>query len=102
MKYLFTGKEVKVGDIARVFCDKEHLKGLNIPKYFEDCNSVMTDVNALGIKVVKVSPTRCRGYMVHRVKFDNVIKVVPYKMNGKLIYLNVTSGNVIGLMKYIQ
>ena len=102
MKYLFTGKEVKVGDIARVFCDKEHLKELDITKYFEAYNVIMTDINALGIKVVKVSPTRCRGYMVHKVKFDNIIKVVPYKMNGKQIYLNVTSGNVIGLMKYVQ
>jgi hypothetical protein len=62
----------------------------------------MTDINALGVKVVKASPTRCRGYMVHKVKFDNVMKVVPYKMNGKPIYLNITSGNVIGLIKYIQ
>ena len=101
MKYLFTGKEVKVGDISRVFCNREHVLSLGIPKYFEDFNSVLSDINALGIKVVRVSPTRCRGYMVHQIKVDNTTKVVPYKMNGKLIYLNVTTGNIIGLMKYI-
>lgn len=100
MKYLFTEKEVKVGDIARVFCNKEQISTFKVLKYFKNFYSMVTDINSLGIKVVKVSKTKCKGYLVHRVKSDST-KVVPYKRDGKFLYLYITSGNIIGLIKYV-
>lgn len=98
MKYLFINKEIKVGDICKVLCDKEHLKSLHISKYFDNIESIIQTINVLGIKVIKTSETRCRGYMVYHLKGSN--KIVPYIIHGKPIYLNITSGNNIGLMKW--
>ena len=100
MKYLFTEKEVKVGDIARVFCNREQMSAFKVLKYFKNLDSIMADVNSLGIKVIKVSKTKCMGYLVHKVKSDST-KVTPYKKDKKLLYLYITSGNVIGLIKYV-
>ena len=98
MKYLFTNKKVKIGDICRVLCDKEHLKSLHISKYFNNIETIVQTINVLGIKIIETSETKCKGYMVYHLKDSD--KIIPYYICGKRIYLNITSDNNIGLMKW--
>ena len=99
MKYLFTNKNVHVGDICKVLCTREQIETMHIPKYL--CDGKIEDFNSIGIYVIRVSETRCLGYLVHYSK-DSISKkkVQAYKMNGKRIFIRITTGNNVGLLKY--
>ena len=99
MKYLFTNKEVKVGNVCVVLCNKEQLKAFKFQKYFPKLDLQLCDMNRFGIKVVNVSETKIQGYMVYQTKSEPKI-LHPYIYNNKPIYMNITNSNCVGLLKY--
>lgn len=98
MRYLFTNKEVKVGDICIALCLKEHIQAMKLDTIFKEKYNSWKDVGRVGMKVVWTSPTRCRGYLVHEVKDQ---KLTPYKVNNEFVYTTFTTGNNVGLIQYV-
>lgn len=97
MKYLFTNKEVKVGDVCIALCIKDHLNSLNISKFFPQIYEQWKNVGKIGFKIVWTSKNRSRGYMVYEAKKGYV---KPYLSNGEYVYSNINVSNNIGLIKY--
>ena len=99
MEYLFTNKEVKVGDIALVICNKSQYENFNLQKYFPKVDIKSLNMNRFGVKVINVSKTKLQGYMVYQRKSEPG-KIGAWKYNNKNIYLNITNSNCVGLLKF--
>lgn len=99
MKYLFSNKNIKVGDICSVLCNEEQYKTYKFDKLFPKASLLVSTINRFGIKVVKVTETKIYGYMVYIAK-DQSNKIYPYKINNKYVYCSVTNSNCICIFKY--
>ena len=99
MKYLFTNKDVKIGDICIAVCCLDHCDSLGITQYFKQhfASTNKHELVRLGLKIVWVSKTRCRGYIVFENKDK---KIQSFKIDNSKVYITLTTGQTVGLIKY--
>ena len=98
MRYSFSNKRIKVGDICVILFNKEQLNQQHILRCFSENKLKVTDLNKVGIKVTRTFVNKCIGYMIYQAKGSIAFK--PYLHNNKKIYIAINPNNVVITEKF--